>query len=170
MKPVKVYICWTRGKAFVSWLIRKLDGGRFNHVLLRFVFADGGPLIYESHIGTGVAISPSEQLMEAYLSGKVEDFCEKLITDNQDEAKEIWDRCRKMHGKKYDVLRIITYYLWIKLTHRKNKKVLKIHDPNRYTCNEFVIEGANIGGNDFSLTIEPLFKYFWGHPSKGDDE
>jgi len=170
MKPVKVYIGWSRGKAIVSKLICWLDGGRFNHVFLRFVFADGSSLIYESHIKGGVQITPTSRFMKAFKSGKVDDYCEFPLTEIASDAQKIWNNCEKLHGKGYDRFRILTYYLWIRFTRRKGKRILKLHSKNRYTCNEFVCHGAStepeFRHTDYSLTIEPLYVKFWGHPSK----
>ena len=165
MKPISVSMGFTRGANFFpSGAIRYLDGGRYNHVYWKFHFNGGHALIYESHMSGGVQITPYEHLLSAKTKGKVLEIHEVDMGATSKEATLLWNDCIPLHHKGYDRARIMGYYAWIRFTRREGKKVLNLHNKDRYTCNEFVVETGRRGGIplmdgiDFSYTIEPLYR------------
>jgi len=171
MKPIKASVGFTRGAGFVSGAIQYIDGGKFNHVYYRFDFADGGALIYESHIRGGVQITPYEHLLSAKQHGKVLNIQEVDLNLSPVEVQNLWNFCLPYHHKAYDARRIIGYYMFIRFARRAGKKFLKLHKAGKMTCNEFVIQVGKDAGLrgfrklDFSFTIEPLVRFFTGKTS-----
>ena len=172
MHPIKVSLGWSRGTTFVSRMIRRIDGGYFNHVYWRFDFSDGGSLIYESHLSGGVQITPYEHLLSAKVKGTVSDVFELDMKMTADQVQTLWNACLPFHHEAYDIKRIVGYYFFIRVAKRVGHKFLKIQNNNKMTCNEFVVasgQAAEIPAFqklDFSYTIEPLFKYFCGTPAR----
>ena len=169
----EAYIGWTRGDAWVSKMIRKLDDSHFNHVYFKFVTTNGLTLIYESHIKGGVQITPYEHLLSAKIHGTVTDVEEVKLDLTPTKCQLLWNQCLPLHGDAYDARQILIYYAWIRLLKRKKEaKLFKLNRKDRYTCNELVVEAGNeivpqLNGLDFSYTPEALFKVFHdGIPSK----
>ncbi len=174
MKIIEVREGWSRGKNLIpSGLIRRLEDSYFNHVYLVFVFDNGLVLIYESHVTGGVQITPYEHLQNAMLpGGKVVDIFEKKLDMTEDEMQVAWSTAVELHGDRYDKGQILRYYLWIRLSHKKGEKILRLHNDGKYTCNEFVLTVLQKAVPekyeflDFSYTPERLFVYENGQRSK----
>lgn len=160
MKPVRVSIGFTRGSGLVSKLIRRLDGGYFNHVYWRFDFLPTGSLIYESHIKGGVQITPYEGLLSAKMRGKVLAIEEYDLNLSPYLCQSLYNACLPEHGDHYNTMQIIRYYFWIRFCKRKDSKwINKLTD--KYTCNTFVVKTGRqvvdaMSGLDYSYTIRPL--------------
>ena len=161
MKPAKAYIGFSRGSSWVSKAIRKLDGGYYNHVYLRFDFAPDGALIYESHLSGGVQITPYEAMLAAKVRGVVEDVIEFDLDLDPLQCELLYNNCIPEHGDHYNKMQIAKYYFWIRLAKRKARKYInKLSD--KYTCNMFVIKVCKdivpaMSGLDYSFTIKPLY-------------
>ena len=167
MNPIKASLGWSAGTPFVSRTIRRLDrvpgiSPAVNHVYYRFDFPDDGALIYESHISGGVQITPYEHLLSAKVKGIVY-YVHEIPLDC--DPVLLWNDCIPLHGKHYDTGQIVRYYLWRRLFRRKNKKILKLFNDDRYTCNEFIISAGRqvvdaIAPLDYSYTPNRLLEYF----------
>ena len=163
----KSYIGWSRGKGLVSKAIQKLDNSYFNHVYRRFITKCGLSLIYESHLSGGVQITPYEHLLSAKTKGIVEKTFEVEVPIDDADTQLLWNDCIPLHGKKYDSHQILLYFTWIRIFKRGSKyrkRLDKKNHPDKYTCNEFVLQSGKYGdpfvaGLDFSYTPEMLFKH-----------
>jgi len=168
---VKASIGWTRGKGFVSSMIRRLEKSYFNHTYYRFDLDNGMSLIYESHIKGGVQITPYEHLLAAKVKGKVLDVEEVDLNLTPDQCQLLWNNCIPLHGDSYDARQILRYYLWIRLLRKKKgSKLFKLNHNDKFTCNEFVVCAGQyvipeITGLDYSYTPERLFTVF--HDGEG---
>ena len=174
MKPVRVSLGFTSGSSFLSSLIRKLDSvpgvKPVNHCFWKFYFDKDDnqqSLVYESHLKGGVQITPWERVAHARTVGKIYRISVIDIGLGGIEAQRIWDVCwRYLHGKSYDVRRIIGYYIWIKVTKRKSNSMLNFHRKNMLTCNEFIISSAHkaeiaqFENIDYSYTPNKLLRHF----------
>lgn len=170
----KAFIGWSRGKSFVSKVIRNIEKSYFNHVYFRFLFKNGMSLIYESHLKGGVQITPHEHLLTAMKSGKVSDIHENDLMLTEVESQRLWDNCIPLHGDSYDTRQILVYYAWIRLMHKKqDSKLFEINRQDKYTCNEFVVKVGRqvvkmMSKLDYSYTPERLFEHF--HKGMGSKE
>jgi len=164
-------IGWSRGKGFVSKMIRRLEKSYFNHVYLKFDLNNGMKLIYESHLKGGVQITPYEHLLAAKVKGQVLDVEEVDLDLTPDQCQLLWNNCIPLHGDSYDGRQILIYYAWIRLLRKKkNAKLFKLNNRDRFTCNEFVVRAGQyvvpeITGLDYSYTPERLFALF--HAGEG---
>jgi len=172
MNITHLYMGFSRGHSFLpSAIIRKLDDSYINHVYWKFVFENELELIYESHLSGGVQITPIEHLHSALESGKVEDIYEHRMEGTEEQFQAVWNSCVSMHGDAYDEGQILRYYAWIRLFHRKSKRVLRLYDDKKYTCNELIIKSGKEGFSsfedlDYSYTPERLFQFELHQPSK----
>ena len=166
MKPIRASIGFSRGNTLVSKLIRRLDGGVYNHVYWRFDFEPSGSLIYESHIRGGVQITPYQGLLSAMLKHKkgeppkvaeIEEYDTGL---NPGQCCDLYNLCAAEHGDHYNTMQIVRYYLWIRLGDRRETSWIN-KMSNRYTCNQLVVKTGRevipeMKGLDYSFTIRPL--------------
>ena len=133
----------------------------------KFTMKNGRIFLYESHISGGVQITPYEHLLQAIKDGRVGSIEEFPVDCDPD---KLWKECMKYHGDPYDFLQIILYYIWIKVFHRKQPIYHQFCD-GRFTCNEFMITTGTpvvpcMIGLDYSYTVEPLYRFWSGHPSR----
>jgi len=146
----------------ISKLIRRLDGGHYNHVYWRFDYAPEGSQLYESHMKGGVQITPYEGLLSAKMHGKVTAIKEFDLGISPEECEELYNACVCEHGDPYNVSQIIRYYFWIRLSKRQlDKWVNKI--SGKYTCNQLTIKTGKrvlpeMEGLDYTYTIKPLYE------------
>jgi len=167
VKFEKSYIGWSRGKSFVSRAIQKLDQSYFNHVYRKFVSKCGLILIYESHMSGGVQITPYQHLLSAKTKGIVEKVFEVEVPLDDADTQLLWNDCIPLHGKSYDKHQILLYFTWIRIFKKSSnyrKRLDRKNHPDKYTCNEFVVESGKYGdplveGLDFSYTPELLFRH-----------
>jgi hypothetical protein len=162
----EVHIGWTRGKGFVSKMIRRLDKSYFNHVYYAFTLTNGMRLIYESHLKGGVQITPYEHLLAAKTKGNVEDICEVKLDISREKCQLLWNNLLPEHGDAYNTRQILLYYAWIRLGGRKDHpKIFKLEAKDKYTCNQLVAKAGEdvvpeMYGIDDTYTPEKLFKLF----------
>jgi len=162
MKPVKAYIGFTRGAGIISTLIRRLDGGFYNHVYWRFDFEPTGSLIYESHINGGVQITPYSHLESAKEKGSVLAVKEFDLGLTAKQCEFLWADCLPEHGDHYNAMQIVRYYFWIRLSKRKAVQWVD-KQSDRYTCNQFVVKTGRkvvdaMSALDYTFTIKPLYE------------
>lgn len=154
----EVAIGFSRGaQLFPSRIIEWLDG-EYSHCYWKFTTFDGMKFLYESHLSGGVQITPYEHLVDAIVKGVVEKIDEiKIDVD----PNTLWANCIPLHGKSYDAVQIIAYFISIKF----KRDVVRRFDDGKYTCNEFLIStGKNIVPQlkdvDYTFTPNKLRKLF----------
>ena len=162
MHPVRVSLGFARGTGFVSKMIRRLDGGMFNHVYWRFDYDPEGSQIYESHLKGGVQITPYEYLENARLMGKVTFIDEFEVSTDEIDCRLLYTACRQEHGDSYNLWQIAKYYSWIRFGFGLGDPEAGANDE-KYTCNQFVVStGRKVfkewSGTDYTFTIEPLHR------------
>ena len=148
----EVRIGWAEGTSWISRMINRIDASeidgnkvpsRISHTYLRFIFEneDEPTWVYESLISAGVRPSPFSHLMKALKDGRVRNVVEKPLAMTSEEMQIVWDRAVSTHGKGYDRKLVLLYYIWQRVFKgRFAARLLRLNNPDKYTCNEFVFK------------------------------
>ena len=187
----KVSMGWSGGSDPISRFIQRSDkvlyegtvyNSKYNHVFWHFDWASAPSIVYESHKGAGVQLTPWEHVID---SSKVVSHTLHPMDLTSEQAHMLYLECTKLHGKPYDIRHLVSLKIWlsvyrkmgIRITDGKVSKFLRRRlnagKNSKFICNELVFRtgtaiGLDMGKglcNEITSSPEMLHLAHTGNPS-----